>query len=83
MEKILHLENKFLQIKGATKIISTSPTQSVVEREGELVVITGSKLEVKKLNLEENEVCIEGSVSNIKIGEGRGKKESLLKRIFK
>lgn len=80
---LLHLEGESLYIKGATKIISSSQTQAVIQTGESMVVLTGNNIEVKKLNLEEGEVCLNGNFSNIKLNEHSSKKQPLLKRIFK
>lgn len=79
----LNLQENVLQIKGATKVVSSTPNQAVIETGEKCLVITGEGVEVKKLNLEEKEVCLGGNFSNIKIGQAGGKKGGLLKRIFK
>lgn len=82
MEEILHLEGEILQIKGATKVVSSTSTQAVVEMANKTIVLSGNKIEVKKLNLEEGEVCLFGEFSVIKFGQ-KGDKKGLIKRIFK
>lgn len=81
--EILHLEGEFLTIKGATKVISSTSSQAVVESGEKVYVIVGNEIEVKKLNLEEGEVAFSGKFSMIKIGQSQGKKQPFLKRIFK
>ena len=83
MEYILHIEGATLQIKGATRVVSTTATQAVVEMKEKAVVISGNGIEVKKLNLEEMEVCLQGEYANIKFVGAHAKKQPLLKRIFK
>ena len=83
MTNIVHLEGELLQIKGATKVASTTPTQSVVELGGSAIVVSGNGIEVKKLNLDESEVVLSGKFTVIKLAESTGGKGSLLKRIFK
>ena len=83
MGDILHLEGDTLAIKGATKVISSTASQAVVEAGGRSFVITGGGIEVKKLNLDEGEVCFSGKFSLIKIGHAQDKKQPFLKRIFK
>ena len=80
---ILHLEGDLLLIKGATKIISSTQTQAVVETGENAIVLTGTNIEAKELNLEEGEVCFNGKFSLIKLNEAIGQKTPLLKRIFK
>ncbi len=83
MSNYIHLEGEILQIKGATKVASSTPTQAVVEMSGSAVVLSGNGIEVKKLNLEENEVHLQGKFQNIKFSESVASKGSFLKRIFK
>ena len=79
----IHLENETLQITGATKVVSSTPTQSVIEIGGTAVILTGNNIEVKKLNLDEGEVVLNGKFNNIKFCEAGQKKGSLIKKIFK
>lgn len=83
MEYILHIEGNSLCLKGATKVVSATATQAVVEAGGKNIVIAGCDIEVKRLNLEENEVNLQGNFSQIKMGQSQDKKQPLLKRIFK
>ena len=82
MAEILHLENEFLEIKGATKVVSSTNSQAVVEAGVKTFVITGSGIEVKKLSLEDGEVAFGGNFSNIKISQSQDKK-TFFKRLFK
>lgn len=83
MSNFIHLEGDCLHIKGATKIISSTQTQAVVETSESGIIITGTEIEVKKLNLDEQEVIIGGKFTNLKLGSLNTKKTPLLKRIFK
>lgn len=83
MENSLYMQGDNLQIKGATKVVSSTQSQAVIEREDALIVISGSDIEVKKLNLDETEVELKGKFSNIKFSQSGAKKTPLLKRIFK
>ena len=79
---MLHLEGNTLSIRGATKIISSTPTQAVVEMGEKAIVITGTGIEAKSLNLDQGEVVFEGNFSAIKL-EASVKKVPLMKRLFK
>ena len=83
MSNFIHLEGDCLQIKGATKIISSTQTQAIVETSDNGIIISGTEIEVKKLNLDEQEVIIGGKFTNLKFGNLNVKKQPLLKRIFK
>lgn len=80
--KLLHLEGDMLSLQGVTKVVSSSQTQAVVQCGESIVVLSGNNIEVKKLHLEEGEVCFQGNFTNIKLGE-KHEKQPLLKRIFK
>lgn len=81
--EVLHLEGNSLFIKGATKVVSSSQNQAVIETGESVMVLSGNNIEVKKLNLEEGEVCLNGNFNLIKLNKHGGKKQPLLKRIFK
>ena len=83
MEGELHLKGSELEIIGATKVVSSTQNQAVIETKDCAIIIVGSDIEVKKLNLDEGVVCLYGKFSNIKFGTASGKKQPLLKRIFK
>lgn len=82
MNSILHLEGDILLIKGATKVVSSVSNQAVVETEEKTIIILGQNIEVKKLNLEEKEVCLQGNFSQLKFASAANK-VPFLKRIFK
>lgn len=83
MDYSLHIENDVLEIKGATKVVSSTQSQAVVETNERSIIIAGSEIEVKSLNLDEGLLCLSGKFTNIKFGNALGKKQPLLKRIFK
>ena len=83
MENSLYLSGEILQIKGATKVVSSTQNQAVIENNEALIVIGGSDIEVKKLNLDDKEVELKGKFTNIKFTHAGAKKVPLMKRIFK
>lgn len=83
MSFVLHLEGDNIAIKGATKVVSSTEAQAVIEIGEKSVVLSGEGIEVKKLNLDEGEVCLNGLFSMIKFASAKGKKGSIIKRIFK
>ena len=83
MANMLHLEDGYLQIKGATRVVSTTQNQAIIETENKSIVVSGNEIEVKKLNLDECEVCLCGRFSTIKLDVTVDKKQPLLKRLFK
>lgn len=82
METICLEERKKLTLTGATKMISSTNTQAVVEVGGSNLVITGTNIEVTKLNLENKEVIFSGNIVGLKYIQ-KTEKTPLLKRLFK
>ncbi len=83
MNDLVTIENqKQITIKGATKVLSSTQNQSVVEVEGSTLVVSGSNLEVKKLDLDNKEVVFSGNISSLKFNN-KAEKQPFLKRIFK
>lgn len=80
--KLLHLEGESLILQGVTKVISSSQSQTVLQCGEQVIVLTGNNIEVKKLELETGEVCLQGNFSNIKLST-KSEKQPFLKRIFK
>ncbi len=82
MESILIEDRKKLTLIGATKVVSATNTQSVVEVANNNVVITGSNIEVTKLNLDNKEVCFSGNILGVKYVQ-KAEKGNFIKRLFK
>lgn len=81
-ESIFIEEQKYVEITGATKVVSSSPTGAIVQTNNNTISITGSDIEVKKLDLEECKVSFSGLFTNIKFCTQK-EKISFWKRIFK
>ena len=82
MENLNLNSQNLLTIQGAKKVLSCTQTQAVIQTDNKKIIASGNSIEVKKLNLENCEVCIYGIFSNIKFCDETEKK-GLLKRIFK
>lgn len=82
MQSIFLEDRKKLVLKGATKIVSSTTTQAVVELEQSTLIISGSEIEITKLNLENKEVCFSGKIDSLKFSQ-KSEKKGFLKRIFK
>lgn len=83
MQELISIEDESKIIfKGANKVVSSIPSQCVVDGEKSTVIFSGSSIEVTKLDIENKEVVISGSFTNIKFTQ-KGNKQPLLKRIFK
>ena len=79
----IHIEDrKKINLVGATKIISSTSTQAVVEMEDTTLIIQGTSLEITKLNLENHEVTFVGEFASAKY-VNKAEKKGLFKRIFK
>lgn len=83
MGNVLTLDGEKLQIKEAEKVVSSTQSQAVIETKASTIIISGSDIEVKKLNLDDGEVELSGKFNAIKFSAPGQKKQSLIKRIFK
>lgn len=82
METISIEERKKINIAGATKVISSTTTQAIVEVSDSTIVISGVNIEVTKLDLENKEVQFSGEVSGLKYLK-KNEKTNVFKRLFK
>lgn len=82
MESLCIEERKSLSITGATKVISSTSTQAVVEIGNSNVVISGNNIEVVKLDLEGHHVKFSGDFTGVKYAT-KTEKTPILKRLFK
>jgi len=82
MESIFVEDRKKVIVKGANKMVSSTPTETVVETNGTNLIVTGSELEITNLNLQDKEVWISGIITSIRYATKK-EKVGLLKRIFK
>lgn len=82
MENICIEERKQITIIGATKVLSATNTQSVVEVGGTNLVITGTNLEVTKLDLDNKQVFFSGEINGVRYVTKK-EKVGLFKRLFK
>lgn len=82
MENITIENRGLITITGATKMISSTETQSVVEVGDCNIVISGQNLEITKLDLDNKEVNIKGIINSLKYSQ-KIEKNNLFKRLFK
>ncbi len=82
MESIIIEDRKKIMLKGATKVISSTNNQAVVEVSDCNVIISGNEIEVTKLDLDNKEVIFSGKISSIKYTQ-KNEKTNIIKRIFK
>ena len=67
MNTLLTLEDeKVLSIKGATKVVMATLTQSIILTEKKQINISGNNIEVKKLDIENGLVILSGDFINFK-----------------
>ena len=83
MNTLLTLEDeKVLSIKGATKVVMATLTQSIILTEKKQINISGNNIEVKKLDIENGLVILSGDFISFKF-VSKGNKTPFLKRLFK
>ena len=81
MEEILIQNQENIVIKGAKKVVSSVSTQCIIQT-ASTIIFSGNAIEIKKLDLENEEVILCGKINNIKFLD-KANKQPLLKRIFK
>ena len=69
-------------ITGATKILSSTNTQAVVELANNTLVLNGNNIEITKLDLENNLVVFNGEINSLKYNK-KSQKIGIIKRILK
>ncbi len=81
MQNTITLTNRqTLNILGVTKVNGVSPSEVVLEIEGDKLIVTGEEMEVQTLDVENKVLTILGKINSMKF---TGPKVPLLKRIFK
>ncbi|HIV01263.1 MAG TPA: YabP/YqfC family sporulation protein [Candidatus Caccopulliclostridium gallistercoris] len=81
MQNVITLTNRqTLNILGVTKVSGVSPSEVMLEMEGDRLLITGEGMEVQTLDVENKVLTILGKINSMKF---LGAKVPLLKRIFK
>ncbi len=81
MQNVITLTNRqTLNILGVTKVSGVSPSEVMLEIEGDRLLITGEGMEVQTLDVENKVLTILGKINSMKF---LGAKVPLLKRIFK
>ena len=82
MENITIENRNQMSITGATKMISSTDNQSVVEVGDCNIIISGQNLEITKLDLENKQVNIKGIINSLKYSQKK-EKNNIFKRLFK
>ena len=81
MQNVITLTNRqTLNILGVSKVNGVSPTEVMLEIEGDRLLVTGEGMEVQTLDVENKVLTILGKINSMKF---LGAKVPLLKRIFK
>lgn len=82
MQSILLEDKTKLTIRGATKVLSSTNTQAIIEMQDQNLIISGQNIEITKLNLENSEVIFNGEINSIKYSQ-KSEKKNIIKRLFK
>lgn len=81
MQNVITLTNRqTLNILGVSKVNGVSPTEVMLEIEGDRLLVTGEGMEVQTLDVENKVLTILGKINSMKF---LGAKVPLLKRIFR
>lgn len=82
MQSILIENQNQTTITGATKILSSTNTQAVVELANNTLILNGNNIEITKLDLENNLVVFNGEINSLKYNK-KSQKIGIIKRILK
>lgn len=80
--KIVLNDRKNLFITGIKKVVSVSPDALFMELESSELCVYGDNMEVKKLDVENGTLEVEGKIDNIKY-QNKKEKMGLIRKIFK
>ena len=83
MESRINLLNrKDLSVHGITKVFAINQNIVQLQIDNSILIVSGAGMEVKKLDVENGELQIEGKIDGMKFTDKR-EKVGLIKRIFK
>ncbi|MDF2926301.1 MAG: spore coat protein [Paenibacillaceae bacterium] len=85
-QEVKMLNRKLLEISGVINVESFDSEEFLLETEMGFLMIKGSNLHIKNLNLEQGLVAIEGTVNELAYVDGSsggGKSKGLLGKLFK
>lgn len=83
MESKINLINrKFLSLSGISKVFEINDETAQLQVESSVLTILGKDMEVKKLDIENGNLELEGQINVIKFTDKK-EKASFVKRIFK
>ena len=82
MQSILIENQNQTTITGATKILSSTNAQAVVELANNTLILNGNNIEITKLDLENNLVVFNGEINSLKYNK-KSQKIGIIKRILK
>ncbi len=77
------VDRKKIDIVGVKKVNSATPKNVTVKLSQSSMSVSGSELNVEKLDLESGVLSITGNIDSVDFSKNKGKNESVLKRIFK
>lgn len=78
------IENRQKMTAGGIKDVeSFSPERIVLLTDGHLLTVTGNNMKVKSLSTESGDIFIEGEINGCVYSQGKGERESFLRRVLK
>lgn len=84
MQMVVLKDRRNLSINEVVDVDSFNFDEILIKTNKGFMSIKGKELHVKRLNLERNEIDIEGVINSIEyLQKAKSEKESFLKRIFK
>ena len=81
--KVVMTDRKNMLVTDVIDVDSFNLTEILLETGQGTILVKGTDIHVKRLNLERGEADIEGKFDSIVYTKDKGKSDSLLKRMFK
>ena len=81
--KVVMTDRKNMLVTDVIDVDSFNLTEILLETGQGKILVKGTDIHVKRLNLERGEADIEGKFDSIVYTKDKGKSDSLLKRMFK
>ncbi len=83
--KLMLTDRRTCTVSGVNDVLSFDVNEILLETEQGMLMIKGNELHVSRLSLDKGEVDVDGRIDSFTYSEGNGygKGESLLARLFK
>lgn len=81
--QLILIDREELSVEGVANLGSFDEKEIVMETEAGLLTVRGEGLNIKQLNLEKGNICIDGTVKSLVYEDEARQKRGLLERLLK